>query len=1178
MKKTPKRRPLSSDSKGARRRSPKPSQPRRPAANPKPERANERAKTSSRSAGAVAKDAVAAPVGAAEPEHHHEVEPHREPSPFPIVGIGASAGGIEAIEHFLRRVPERSGVAFVVILHLDPDHRGNLVALLQRTTSMPVVEVQDGLKAESNQVHVIPPGKDLSILHGVLHLLPQQAPRGLNLPIDMFFRSLAEDQQERSIGVVLSGMGSDGTLGLRAIKEKAGASFVQSLDSAKFDGMPRSAIDAGLADVVVPIEELAARIMAYLEHTTYIKKRHEEPIEEKAKSALEKIFILLRSHTGNDFTLYKKSTIHRRIERRMGLHQIDRIENYVRYLRENPREIDLLFKELLIGVTSFFRDPPAWDHLRNEVMPQLFAARSNGAVLRAWVPGCSTGEEAYSIAIVFKEALEAHRSPKNLSLQVFATDLDREGIDKARHGAYPANIAADVAPERLRRFFIQDERGYRVSKDIRDMVVFAPQNIIMDPPFTRLDLLSCRNLLIYLAPELQKKLIPLFHYTLNPGGVLFLGSAETVGTFSGLFVPADGKSRIYRRLEGAVSSNALVDFPAAFASKPQGLSQEGGPETPARLGAPGNLQVLANHLIVQRFAPATILSSDKGEILYISGRTGKYLEPAMGRASMNLFAMAREGLRLELSTAFSAALREDRAITVRGVKVASNGGSQTVNLTVQRLTEPKELRGTVMVVIADVADGYPEAPKHDVVHRKTATGSRLTELEKELLRAQEEIQTTREEMQTSQEELKSTNEELQSTNEELQSTNEELTTSKEEMQSMNEELQTVNHELQSKVDELSRSSNDMKNLLNSTDIATLFLDSDLRVRRFTTPTTSIIKLIASDAGRPISDIARDIEYQDLVQDAREVLRTLAFKEKLVTATNQRWFSVRIMPYRTQENVIDGVVITFTDTTAAKSMEAALVRQASALRQMAESLPSLVWGARGDGSCDYVSPQWTVYTGIRQEDLLGHAWLDVVHDEDRERVQARWQEAVKSGTPVDFELRIRGKNGRYRWFKSSTAPIRDAQGGVLKWYGTNSDIDDLRRAVEERKEAVDRLLQIVDQMSDPFFALGKDEHVATMNGAAERLLGRPRDQVVGKAFFDVLPAADGSAFRDNIRRAVAAGQDACFEAEIPGTPPRGKLAIRVFPNSDGMALFFGSAIGTGPVHGPDGGGEAGEQRG
>jgi two-component system CheB/CheR fusion protein len=843
---------------------------------------------------------------------------------FPIVGIGASAGGLEALEQFLRHVPAGSGMAYVIIQHLDPTHKGIMPELLQRATGMKVSQVQDRTRVQPDCVYVIPPNRDMSILHGVLHLLVPVAPRGLRLPIDSFLRSLAQDQQERSIAVILSGMGSDGTLGLRAIKEKAGVVLVQDPATAKFDGMPRSAIDAGLADIVAPVDELPARIGAYLQRTPLIA-RAEPGLPDKTQGALEKAIILLRARTGHDFSFYKRNTLYRRIERRMGIHQIATIAAYVRYLQGNSQELDLLFKELLIGVTSFFRDPGMWEQLREQAIPALLASRPASHALRAWVPGCSTGEEAYSLAMVFKETQEKAKPRGSFALQVFATDLDRDAVDKARQGVFSDNIAADVSPERLKRFFSKEERGYRVRREIREMVIFAPQNLIMDPPFTKLDLLSCRNLLIYLAPELQKKLIPLFHYSLNPGGLLLLGSAETVSGSTDLFASLDGKARIYRRRELALRPEP-IEFPSSFAP-----AFPGRPEVRPPPQSPPSLQSQADQLILQRYSPPAVLAGDKGDILYISGRTGHYLEPAAGKANWNIFAMAREGLRYELARAFKNALRQEGPVVLRGLKVRANGGALHVDLTIQRLEEPAPLRGLVMIVFTDVA-APPEPPLPGRGRKAPARDARLAELEREIQQASAEVQTTREEMQTSQEELRSTNEELQSTNEELQSANEELTTSKEEMQSLNEELQTVNNELQAKVDDLSRTNNDMTNLLNSTSIATLFLDSDLQVRRFTPQATRIIKLIESDVGRPITDLASALSYPELVADAREVLRTLGSTEKPIAARDGRWFTVRIMPYRTLDNRIDGVVITFADITAAKTIEAKLRENQSGLEK------------------------------------------------------------------------------------------------------------------------------------------------------------------------------------------------------------------------------------------------------
>jgi two-component system CheB/CheR fusion protein len=848
-------------------------------------------------------------------------EPALAPADFPIVGIGSSAGGLEALELFLSNVPESSGMAFVIVQHLDPTHKGIMVELLQRVTSMKVTQVKDRTAVKPNCVYVIPPNKDMSILHGVLFLLEPVAPRGLRLPIDFFLRTLADDQRENSIGVILSGMGSDGTLGLRAIKEKAGVVFVQEPSSAKFDGMPRSAIEAGLADVTAPVENLPGKIKTFLQYSPLIDKTG-LVIEDKTQSGLEKVVILLRSQTGHDFSLYKKTTIYRRIERRMGVHQIDKISNYVRFLQKNPQEVELLFRELLIGVTSFFRDPEAWEQLKTEVLPVLMADRAKNQTLRAWIPACSTGEEAYSLAILFKEALEEYQPEMNLSLQVFATDLDKQAIEKAREGVFPPNIAADVTSKRLDRFFVKVDRGYQIIKSVREMVIFAPQNVIMDPPFTKLDLISCRNLLIYLTPELQKKLFPLFHYSLNPGGFLFLGSAETIGAFNKLFTPLPGKSRLYRRLENG-NHGEPVAFPNTFTPQSIQTTKPTKPDV--------NIQSLAEQMLLQTYSPAAVLTNQKGDILYINGRTGKYLEPAAGKANWNIFAMAREGLRYELSAAFQKALQKKETQSLKNLEVGTNGGTQIVNITIEPLLNPKALEGMVFIVFSDVAVS-PAKKTTAKSGRANASSIQITELDRELEEARKEIQSIHEEMQTSQEELKSSNEEMQSSNEELQSTNEELTTSKEEMQSMNEELQTVNNELQVKVNDLSIANNDMKNLLDSSDIATLFLDIDLRLRRFTSETGKLTRLIPGDVGRPITDIASALLYPQLAEDARQVLRTLEKAERQLSIADGSWFSARILPYRTLENVIDGVVITFTDITSLKKLELELRNTEEQLRK------------------------------------------------------------------------------------------------------------------------------------------------------------------------------------------------------------------------------------------------------
>ena len=837
---------------------------------------------------------------------------------FPIVAIGASAGGLEALEQFLGNVPTDSGMAYVIIQHLDPTHKGIMPELLQRATTMHVAQAGNRTRIEPNHVYVIPPNKDLSILHGLLYLLDPVAPRGLRLPIDFFFRTLADDMRNDAVGVILSGMGSDGSLGVRAIKENGGLVLVQEPSSSKFDSMPRHAIETAMADIVDTADQLPLRIIECLIHGNKPQSGHSEKegLETEAqRSGFDKICILLRESTGHDFSHYKKSTVYRRIERRMAIHQLARIADYVRYLRENKQEVDLLFKELLIGVTSFFRDPDVWEYLQDKALPELLAGIPEGTALRAWVAGCSTGEEAYSLAIAFREVLDRLQLQGKYALQIFATDLDPDAIEKARLGSYPANIASDVSDARLRRFFIEENDGYRIGKEIREQVVFAPQNVIMDPPFTKLDILTCRNLLIYLDAELQRKLLPLFHYSLKPGGILMLGNAETIGGCTDQFTPIESKSRLFRR-----SRSPFRALDVEFPSRHPPITNL--PTMSTSAPPPVNLQSLTEQLVLQKFSPAAVLVNAAGDLVYINGRTGKYLEPAMGKANWNIHAMARDGLRQEIVIALPKALRSKQTIVCRDLGIGSDGARLNVDMTVYPIQEPAALNGMALIVFADSA--VPAAAQPSTSGKGAARKSaRVVELELALGRALQDMKTLQEEMQASQEELKSTNEELQSTNEELQSTNEELTTSKEEMQSMNEELQTVNIELQSKVEELSAANNDMKNLLNSTDIATVFLDDALHVRRFTKQATRLFKLIPGDVGRPLSDIVNELVYPDMLEDIHEVLRTLVFSDREIATHDGRWFQVKIMPYRTLDNVIDGVVITFSEISKAKQLEGEL---------------------------------------------------------------------------------------------------------------------------------------------------------------------------------------------------------------------------------------------------------------
>ncbi len=924
---------------------------------------------------------------------------------FPIVGIGASAGGLEALEQFLSNVPDHSGMAYVVIQHLDPTQKGMLPELLQRISRMTVFQVKDRMTIKPNCVYVIPPNKTMSILRGVLHLFEPIEARGLRLPIDFFFRSLANDRHELAIGVILSGMGSDGSIGISSIKEKSGIVMVQDPTTAKFDSMPRSAIDSVLVDIVAPANELPIRLIDLLKHIPIVKSDLNTEI--KDQSSLEKIIILLRIQTGNDLSLYKKNTVYRRIERRMSIHKIDKINVYVKFLQENPKEIDILFKELLIGVTNFFRDSAVWEKLKTNVIPNIIARQSQGSVLRAWVPGCSTGEEAYSLAIVFKEAIEKINLHENISLQIFATDLASEAIDIARKGIFPANIAGDVSANRLNRFFVKTDEGYRINAEIREMVVFAQHNIIMHPPFTKIDILSCRNLLIYMDTDLQKKILGLFYYSINPDGIMLLGSAETLGMQSQLFIPVDSKLKIYKRSITAITTD-IFDFPSSYSRiKPENAEKQTTPKSIV------NIQTLADQLLLQQFAPAGVLVNENGDILYISGHTGKYLEPAVGKANLNIFAMLREGLRSEFPAAFRRAIQKRDAIVLNNIKIGHTGDKLTVNVTIQWIESPQPLTGTLMIIFTEV---------HEIAIFKTKTAkgkeslyqdTRQSDLEKELQVSRAEIQNTLEEMQTSQEELKSTNEELQSTNEELQSTNEELTTSKEEMQSLNEELQTVNAELQSKVEDYSRVHNDMKNLLNSTDIATLFLDKELNIRRYTNQATKIFKLIKSDIGRPFTDQVSDLIYPELAADALEVLRTLIFIQKQIPARDGRWFSIRIMPYRTFDDHIDGLVITFINISDLKKVEVKLQESELLNTFLITAYPDVIIKLSAGWKILDVNPAAEKFFNQKREAMINRNFIhSLIPEMMRKKVEKNLQNLLDKSGVEKIKLQVMDKNGNF----------------------------------------------------------------------------------------------------------------------------------------------------------------------
>ncbi len=866
---------------------------------------------------------------------------------FPIVGIGASAGGLAAFEAFFSGMPAAAepGMAFVLVQHLAPDHKSLLTDLIRRYTPMQVFEVEDGMVVQCNCAYIIPPNHDMAFLKGSLQLLEPSAPRGQRLPIDFFFRSLAADQGERAIGIILSGTGSDGTQGVRAIKAGGGMVMAQNPESTEFDGMPSSAIATGLVDFELPPAQMPAQLIAYVTHSFLHPRESVAADTSKTENALKKIFVLLRAQTGHDFSQYKPSTINRRIERRMAVHQIDVLDNYIKYLQQIPAEVEALFRDLLIGVTNFFRDPEAFLVLEEQVIPKLFDDKPPGSVIRVWSTGCSTGEEAYSIAILLQERLSALK--QNYIVQIFATDIDSRAIATARTGVYPASIAADISTERLKRFFSAEEDGsvYRVHKSIRDMLIFSEQDVIKDPPFSKLDLITCRNLLIYLGLELQKKLIPLFHYALKPGGMLFLGTSEGIGEFGELFAVLDRKAKLYQRkahfqgIARGTPGHFLLPSIAPDVAHPRG-------GTKAALPAKLPMRELTEQALLRQLAPASALVNDHGDILYLHGRTGMYLEPAPGEAGIsNILKMARDGLRRELEMALHKTVSSKESVRCPGLRVKTNGHYTLVNLSVCPVlldvaTMPESYVYLVMLEDAPPAAEpvaqtiIPVSGADAVPLVDTTAAARIAALQQELRAKDEYLQSTHEELESSNEELKSSNEEMQSVNEELQSTNEELETSKEELQSVNEELGTVNNELQTKVLDLSRANNDMNNLLAGTGIGTVFVDHQLHILRFTPAASKIINLIASDVGRPVAHIVSNlVGYDRLIADVQDVLNTLIPKEVNVQTTSGLWHTMRILPYRTLDNVIEGAVISFVDITEMVQTQQAL-RKANELERLA----------------------------------------------------------------------------------------------------------------------------------------------------------------------------------------------------------------------------------------------------
>lgn len=1040
--------------------------------------------------------------------------------PTNYIGIGASAGGLEAIELFFQNISGDTGLAFIVIQHLSPDYKSMMVELLSKKTQMLVLRAEEGMVVEKNIIYLIPPKKNLTIFHGKL-MLSDQPPhdRWINLPIDIFFRSLAEDQGEKAVGIILSGTGSDGSRGVRAIKEFGGMIMVQDEKDAKFDGMPRSASSTGIADFILKAVEMPEKLLAYVKYPYLTKTEAAEKLVQ-ADEGLTAVFAMLRSKSKVDFTYYKPSTVIRRIERRMNVNQMDDLHAYIRLLKSHGRELTILYHELLIGVTNFFRDKEAFDYLAESILPDLLE-RKKDQLIRVWVVGCSTGEEAYSLAILLLELMEKMDMSNNV--KIFATDVDNDAVMLAGSGIYPESIAADVGPVLLAKYFHRQGDNYSVSRKIREMVVFAQHNIINDPPFTKIDMVSCRNLLIYLQPVLQKKAFEMFNFSLNTDGVLFLGSSESTGEMGVFFTAKHHKWKIYQskgkrgQLTGRPDAtlpfspkDVLTRLPATRVQSGGGVYSEQDRQIGDRL-----LKTLAGAVI-----PLTVVVNEEMEVVYTIGDTGAYFRLPYGKMDNDIRKMLQKELTIPLTIGIQKAFKGEKEIKYTNIRFHGDTGSHLLQVSIRPLVASKAQQLLVAVLFREVEDSAAvtsDMEKNTYDYDKE-TEQRILDLEQELQFNKENLQATIEELETSNEELQATNEELLASNEELQSTNEEL-------QSVNEELYTVNSEHQRKIMELTELNNDIDNLLTSTEIGTIFLDEQLKVRKFTPHIQQVFNIIDSDIGRPFDHLTHSLNDIDILDIVQTVMDTARFVDRKVQSVNGRWFFMRILPYNIAPQTFAGVVITMIEISDLVLAETALEDSEARLDLAEKVARSASW-------------QWDVETGSMEfntslEKLLGHrplslahtyeAFLDSIYPEDRQSVLDRVTSAVENGEDYETLHRILWPDGSVRWMKQVGVASRGPSGKAIRMTGIAIDITDEVEMEADGGEGEVRLRKVKGSLTDGLIVINENGCIESINPAVENVFGYPAEELVGNNISMLMPEPHRSKHDDYMQHYLQTGK-------------------------------------------------------